>query len=146
MSATITIFNSFKLKGYDSSTKIDLANDTIKVALLTASYTPDIDAHDFFNDVSANESSGTGYTAGGATLANPTWAVVTASDLAKFDADNTAWTISSALSARYAVIYKSTGTASTSPLIGYVDLGSTYSLASGTLTLAWNASGIITVT
>lgn len=48
---------------------IDLANDTIKVMLLTSSYTPDLD-HDFVDDVSANEVSGTGYTAGGATLAS----------------------------------------------------------------------------
>ncbi len=144
--ATLTIYNSFKLKGYDSSTKIDLVNDTIKVALVTSSYTPDIDTHDFFADVSANESSGTGYTAGGETLASKTFAIVTASDLAKFDAADVVWTITSELSARYAIIYKSTGTAGTSPLIGYVDLGTTYSLANGTLTLTWNASGIVTIT
>lgn len=143
--ATITIYNSFKKKGYDGS-DIDLVNDTIKVALLTASYTPDIDVHDNFDDVSAQESSGTGYTAGGATLANPTLAVVTASDLAKFDADDVSWTISSALSTRYAVIYKSTGTPSTSPLVAYIDFGSTYSLAAGTFTLTFNASGILTIT
>jgi hypothetical protein len=146
MAFNLVLYNSFKLKGYDSSTKIDLDNDTIKVALLTASYTPDIDVHDFFDDVSANESSGTGYTAGGNTLANTSWAVVTASDLAKWDADDTSWTISSALSARYIVLYKSTGTSSTSPLIAYGDLGSTYSLASGSISVAWNASGILTLT
>jgi hypothetical protein len=59
------IYNSFKtdlLKG-----NIDFESDTIKVALVTDSYTPDQDSHDFFDDVT-NEVSGTGYTAGGETL------------------------------------------------------------------------------
>jgi hypothetical protein len=145
MAVTATLYNSFKGKGYDSSTKIDLANDTIKVMLVGSGYTPDIDAHDFINDVSANESSGTGYTAGGATLAGKTWTQVDASDLWKFDANDTSWTISSSLTARYAVIYKDTGNTATSPLIGYVNLDGTFTLAAGTFTLTWNASGIFTL-
>ena len=144
--ATATLYNNYKLKLFDSSTKIDLSSDTIKLAAVTSSYTPNIDTHDFWDDVSANEASGTGYTAGGATLANKSAAVVTASDLAKFDADDVTWTISSAFSARYLVLYKSTGNSATSPLIGYIDLGTTYSLASGTITLTWSASGVLTIT
>jgi hypothetical protein len=146
MAVTAVVYNNYKLKQIDNSTKIALGTDTIKVALVGAGYTPDIDTHDFWDDVSANESSGTGYTAGGATLANPAVSIVTASDLAKFDADDVTWTISSSLSARYAVVYKSTGTGSTSPLILYFDLGSTYALSSGTLTLTFSASGILTLT
>jgi hypothetical protein len=47
----------------------DWDTDTIKCALTTSTYTVDIDTHDFFNDVT-NEITGTGYTAGGATLAS----------------------------------------------------------------------------
>jgi hypothetical protein len=57
----------------------DWDTDTIKVALTTSTYVPDIDVHDFFNDVT-NEVTGTGYTAGGATLATPTLTYDTASD------------------------------------------------------------------
>lgn len=146
MAVTATIYNNYKLKLFDSSTKISLATDTIKLAAVTSSYTPDIDTHDFWDDVAGNESTGTGYSAGGATLANVTAAVVGASDLAKFDADDVTWTISSAFSARYLVLYKSTGNNATSPLIGYIDLGSTYSLASGTVSLTWSASGVLTIT
>jgi len=144
--ATATIYNSYKTKLLDASTKINLASDTIKLALVTSSYTPNIDTHDFWDDVSANESSGTGYTAGGQTLANPVVSTDTTNDKAKFDADDVTWTISSALTARYGVLYKSTGTPGTSPLIGYIDFGSTYAISSGTLTLTWNASnGILTI-
>ena len=48
---------------------IDLDTDTIKVLLVTSAYTPDQDTHTKHSDVT-NEVSGTGYTAGGATLAN----------------------------------------------------------------------------
>jgi hypothetical protein len=143
---TAILFNNYKLKLFDSSTKINLVGETIKLAAVKSTYTPDIDAHDFWDDVSAEESSGTGYTAGGATLANKTGAVVGASDLGKFDADDIVWTITSAFSARYLVLYKSTGTPSTSPLIGYIDLGATYSFTTGTLTVTWSASGVLTIT
>ena len=49
---------------------IDLTADTIKLALVTASYTPNQDTHDMWDDVSANEVSSSGYSAGGATLAS----------------------------------------------------------------------------
>jgi hypothetical protein len=44
--------------------EIDWDSDTIKVALLSSSYTPNQDTHDYFDDVSANEVTGTGYTTG----------------------------------------------------------------------------------
>lgn len=138
--ATATLYNSFKLKLVDTTTKINFVSETIKLALVTSSYTPDIDTHDFWDDASTNESSGTGYTAGGATLANVSAAVDTGNNQAEVDADDVVWTISSALSARYAVLYKSTGVSSTSPLIGYIDFGATYSLVTGTITVVWDAS------
>ena len=137
------LYGNFLLKGFDSSAKIDLTTDTIKVALADSGYTPDVDAHDFFNDIT-NEETGTGYTAGGATLANKTWAVVGASNVVKFDADDTSWA-SSTITTRYAIIYKSTGTASTSPLIAVVDFTTDRTSDGGTFLISWNASGIFTL-
>jgi hypothetical protein len=139
------LYANFLKKGYDSSTKINLASggDTIKVALVTSSYTPDFDAHDFFDDVT-NEISGTGYTTGGATLAGQDITVVGASDVVKFDANDTSWTVAT-FTARAAVIYKSTGAAGTSPLIGYVDFGADRVVDGGTFQITWNASGIFTI-
>lgn len=54
---------------------IDYSANTIKCALLTNGYSPS-DADEFFSVVDANETSGTGYTAGGATLGTKTAAVV----------------------------------------------------------------------
>ena len=133
------IYNSFKGKIMDGS--IDLDTDTIKVALVTSSYTPNQDTHDFFNDVT-NEVSGTGYTAGGATIANDSVSVDNTDNEGVYDGDDVTWS-SSTITARGAVIYKSTGTASTSPLIAYLDFGSDQSSSSGDFTIQWNSEGIL---
>lgn len=133
------IFNSFKKNILDAD--IDLLNDTIKVALVTASYTPTA-GHDFFSDIT-NEVSGTGYTAGGATLASKT---TTAGTTASFDAADTSWTTATINAARYAIIYKDTGNAATSPLIAAIDLGGDKTSTAGTFLITWDAAGILTIT
>lgn len=125
------------------SGNINWASDTIKVGLVTSSYTPNQNTDVHWSDVSTNEVSGTGYTAGGATLGSKTHTQSTTTFT--FDAADTSWT-SSTITARYAVIYKSTGTGSTSPLIAYVDFGADQSSSSGTFTITWSGSGIFTVT
>lgn len=133
------IYNSFKKKIMDGS--IDLDTDTIKVALVTSSYTPDQDTHDFFDDVT-NEVSGTGYSAGGASIANKAVTADNTDNEGVFDADDVTWSTST-ITARGAVIYKSTGTASTSALICYLDFGSDKTSTAGNFTIQWNAEGIL---
>jgi hypothetical protein len=126
--------------------EIDWDTDTIKVALLTNAYTPDQDAHNYLDDVVANEVSGTGYTAGGNTLANKTNAYNSATNVITLDADDTTWS-SSTITARYAVIYDATpATNATRPLIGYVDFGSDQSSSNGNFTITWDATGIVRIT
>jgi hypothetical protein len=137
------LYGNFVLKALNK--EIDFDTDTIKVALLSSSYTPDQDAHDYFNDVSAAEVSGTGYTAGGNTLASKTATYDSANNVVILDAADTTWA-SSTITARYAVIYDSTGTSSTSPLIGYVDFGSDQSSTSGNFTITWDSTGIVRIT
>jgi hypothetical protein len=117
----------------------------IKVALLTSTYTPDQDAHDNFDDVSAYEVTGTGYTAGGKalTLSDPT--VDAATNETRMDADDVQWT-DSTITARYAVVYYASGTPSTSTLIAYVDFGEDVSSSGAAFDIAWAASGIFKVT
>ena len=133
------IYNSFRKKIQDGS--IDLDTDTIKVALVTSTYSPNQDSHDFFDDVT-NEVVGTGYTAGGATLANKTITQDNTNDRGVFDADDTSWTTST-ITARAAVIYKSTGSAATSALIAYVDFTTDKVTDAGTFLITWHANGIL---
>lgn len=133
------IYNSFKQKIMDGS--IDLDTDTIKVALVTSSYTPDADTHEDFADVT-NEVSGTGYTAGGETIANTAVTKDTTDDEGVWDGDDVTWS-SSTITARGAVIYKDSGTASTSWLICYLDFGSDKSSSSGDFTIQFGSEGIL---
>jgi hypothetical protein len=136
------LYGNFLVKALNK--EVDWDTDTIKVALTTSSYTPNQDTHDYFNDVT-NEVSGTGYTAGGNTLASKTITYDDANNVIVLDAADTTWA-SSTITARYAVVYASTGTASTSPLIGYVDFGSDQSSTNGNFTITWDATGIVRVT
>lgn len=133
------IYNAFKKNIMNGG--IDLDTDTIKVALVTSSYSPNIDTHEDMADVT-NEVTGTGYSAGGATLANKTVTADTVDDEGVFDADDVTWS-SSTITARGAVVYKSTGTAANDLLICYIDFGSDKSSSSGNFTITWNSEGIV---
>lgn len=98
--------------------RIDLDTDTIKVALCTSSYTPNQDTHDFRDDVT-NEISGTGYTAGGATLAGVALTYDSATNEVRVAWTDPTWTTAT-FTARTAVIYKSRGgAASADELVAY---------------------------
>lgn len=160
----------------------DYLTDTLKIMLTTSTYSPNLDTHEVKSDVT-NEITGTGYTAGGVTLASKTitytdansWGTARANTTAYavgdivrpatgnahlyrciiagtsnsspptfptvsgqtvtdstvtwaeigrgitvIDAADPQWT-SSTFSARYAVVYRDTGTASTSPLFCYLE-------------------------
>lgn len=131
-------------KGFESvfNKEIDLDTDSVKVMLATSGYTPNQASHKYKSSVT-NEVSGTGYTAGGATLTSKT---AGASSLTfTFDAADITWS-SSTITARYAIFYVDTGTASTSPLLCYWDFGQDEISSSGNFTLTLSSSGIFTVT
>jgi hypothetical protein len=117
---------------------VDLEADTVKVMLLDTnhSFTSTDNAK---SDVVANEISGTGYTATGASLASK---AVTQAATTKFDAADTAWT-SSTFTAYHAVIYDDT--LASDDLICSIDFGGAQTVTSGTFTIQWNAAGIITL-
>lgn len=133
----------------------DLTGATVKVALVTSSYTPNATntGHSLWADVSANEiANGNGYTTGGATVAND--AVATVTNGWNYDSDNVTWTASggSIPAWRYAVMYVSGSLwGKTNPLIGYFLGDSTPADVPATsdgnpLTITVNASGWFDIT
>jgi hypothetical protein len=120
---------------------MDILSDTIQGSLRNA-HTPDQTGDAVYGDLPADESSATGYTAGGITLANKTYAV--ASLTTTFD--NTAdlvWTITAGtLATDTIVFYDNTPTSPADPLISYDDFGS-QSVAGADFTWVPNASGIL---
>jgi hypothetical protein len=134
------IYNSFKRDIMNGA--LDLDTDTIKVMLVTSSYTPDQDAHTKRSDIT-NEVSGTGYTAAGASLANKAVTADNTDNEGVFDADDLTWSTST-ITARGAVLYKSRGGASSADeLLCYIDFGADKSSSAGNFTLQWDAEGII---
>lgn len=137
------VYNAWKYRqlGNTGVTPINHGTDTIKLSLHTSSYTPSQDNDDFYDDVT-NEIGATGsYPAGGATLTTSVSQDNT-DDEGVFDATDVSFTTAT-ITARAAVIYYSTGTPSTSPLICYLDFGSDQTSTVGTFTISFAAEGII---
>lgn len=119
----------------------DMNSDTFKVSLHTATYTPDADVHDYFDDAT-NEVTGTNYTPGGVTIATPTITYDAATNETRWDAGDATWTNVTIAAFRYAVIRDDTpATNATKPLVAYVDLGA-QSITAGNVTIQWDALGI----
>ena len=134
------LYNSFKRDIMNGS--IDLDTDTINVMLVTSTYTPDQDTHTKRSDIT-NEVVGTGYTAGGASLAGKAVTADNTDNEGVFDANDVVWTTST-ITARGAVLYKSRGGASSADeLICYIDFGTDKISTAGSFTITWNAEGIL---
>lgn len=136
-------YNRFKLDLFNGVHNLANGGHSIKVTLHT-SYTPNIDTHTDWTDVSGTEyGSGGGYTAGGETLANQATSQDDANDRADFDADNVTWsslTLSPATPS-HLIMWNDTPTSPADPLMAYWELGST-ATNGGDYTIAWHADGI----
>ncbi len=123
--------------------QLDLAGAALKVALVTSAYLPDIDAHDFFADVSG-EVTGSGYTAGGKLLQNKALNIDVDNDQVVFTADSLSWTVAT-FTTRGAVIYKNAGSPAASPLIAYIDFEEDLEAAGEDFVLQWHEDGLLTL-
>ena len=141
-------FNRGKQQVLSGSTS--LLSDTIKVMLVTSSYTFDAD-HNFVSEVVANEVSVIGYTGGFAgagrkALANKSVTEDDTNDLAYFDADDLTWTgLATGATVGGAILVKEVTNDAASQLLVFMDLADTPTNG-GDITLAWNASGIVRLT
>jgi hypothetical protein len=141
MAVTISLYNhTAKLFAEGSNA----SSDTYKVKLYTAAtFTA---ANTTLAGITGTEAStGTGYTAGGQSLANVAVTTVTTND-AKFDADDLTWTASGgSITASFGVIYNDTD--ANDPPLAFIDFDGSQSAGDGTdFKIAWNASGIFTFT
>lgn len=135
--------------GKDGATQaVNWLTDTIKVALTTSAYTPNQDSHDYYNDLTNELSTANGYTSGGVTLGSKTVTYDSGTNESRFDAADAQWTSTGAgFTARTYVVYKSTGVAGTSTLIGYDSFASDQTASGGgTLTIQWAADGVFKIT
>lgn len=123
--------NALYAKGKEKilSGSINLPSDTIKASLLSSSYTANLSTDEFWSGISANLLN-TSQTLGSKT--------VTAGVFDAADVTFTAVTAGSTVKA--VVIWKDTGTPSTSPLLVYIDTITGFPLATngGDITITWD--------
>ncbi len=132
--------------------EVDYLADEIPVTLHTVTYSPNQDDHDFFNDLTNQLATSNGYTnedgsGTGELLGTKTHANTL--NVSKIDAANTVWTATGAgFTARIAVISDVvSNVAATDPLLFWTDFGTDETASGGgTFTIAWNGSGIATIT
>jgi hypothetical protein len=144
--ATAAVYGNHLLGQYSATAarRVDWVTDTIKCTLHTATYAPNQDTHTFASDLTNELATGGGYTAGGVTLASKTTAYDSATNQTRLDAADVSWAGMSN-TFRYAVVWKDTGTAATSPLIGFVDLGAT-TITGTTFSIQWDPLGVVVLT
>jgi hypothetical protein len=122
-----------------NDTAIDVLADTINVALITNTHTPNFDT-----DSSWNSTNEVGTPSGGIALSSPTLTV--SSGALVFDAGDTVWGSQTISSIRACRIYDaSISTPTANPLLCLVNFGSDYAVSSGVLTIQWAAGGIFSV-
>ncbi len=128
---------------YDGSDLvIDFANDTIKYALFTNSITPSFSADTAYgvSPYNANQVTGTGYTAGGATLGTKTVSESPTGTL-MFDSADPSWTTATFTSARCGLIWDDTVTIVADAALCLVNFGADYAVTAGTLTVLVPSTG-----
>lgn len=127
-----------------ANAEIDFDTASVKVLLTDSSYIPNIDTHRYRSSISG-EITGIGYSAGGTALPAKSVSYDAASNTLKLSSGNPYWQ-NATFTARYAVFYIDTGSAATSPLLCYWDLGADVSPASANLILTPHAAGLLTMT
>lgn len=123
--------NALYAKGKEKilSGSINLPSDTIKASLLSSSYTANLSTDEFWSTISAN-------------LLNTSQTLGSKSVTAGvFDAADVTFTaVTSGSTVKAVVIWKDTGTPSTSPLLVYIDTITGFPLATngGDITITWD--------
>lgn len=129
---------------YVVDTPLDLEAATLKLALVTDTYTPNRDTDDFRDDFTAHEvANGNGYSTGGAAVSGATWSYDSASDQVRLDISDVSWTFTASKTWRYGVLYHDTGGAdSTDPLIALLTWDSNQTVSTA-YTLQIDAAGLL---
>lgn len=132
-----------QLDASETNLPLTFTTDTIRMMILTSAYTPNKATDGFRSDIVANEVSGTNYTARGILLSGK-YVTLTSGVITIGAADITVSQSGSGFSTgQTLVIYKDSGTNSTSPLIAFNNVGSAFGNLVGDLSILINTNGIL---
>ena len=128
------------------SAKFDVESDTLKCALFDDTYVPDLDADEFYGDLTGEISdrtpTPTNYTVGGVVLTNVEATYVSGSNKSMVDCDDPTWPTVTHEGVRFAVFYKWSGSAATSPLLSYMDFESDQDATASTWSIVIPVTGL----
>jgi hypothetical protein len=126
--------------------EIDILDDSIKLAFLDSTLSPDQAVDDYWDDVVANEVTGTNLPAYGTAIANDGISFP-GSHVWKYDGDDISIGSVTASDLKYGILMDATpGTDASKPLLAMGTIDSPVSPAAGTLSVTWAAGGILTGT
>tara|TARA_Y100000593_G_scaffold70723_1_gene129742 strand:- start:164 stop:595 length:432 start_codon:yes stop_codon:yes gene_type:complete len=128
MAISQTLTDAFLQDCLDGGHNLGTSGNTLKIALYTSSASLGATTATY---TTSNEVSGTGYTAGGATLSSQAVAYDSTNQVAYFDAADPAWTTAT-ITARGAMIYNNS---KSNASIAILDFGSDYTSTAGTFTI-----------
>ena len=128
MAITQTLTDTFLQDCLDGGHNLGNGGDTLKIALYTSSASLGATTSAY---TTSNEVSGTGYTAGGATLSSQAVAFDSSNNVAYFDAADPAFTTAT-ITARGALIYNNS---KSNASIAVLDFGSDFTSTAGTFTI-----------
>lgn len=146
MAVTNKLYSNFPHLLLEDGLEGDILAQTIRVMLINATGVAafDQDAHDYVDDVVANEVTGTAYVADGEALASKTCTV--SGRVTTFDAGNTSWAASTITAAGAVIYYDDAGGDTDSLLMNFINFDGNKSSDNGTFQLTWHVSGITTFT
>jgi hypothetical protein len=127
-----------------SDAPLDLLSDTIRQTLHTSTWTPNYSTNEVKADATNELSTANGYTALGVTLASKTY--VASALVTTFDAADTSWTFTGAVTFRHAPLWDDTSTTPVDALIMNFDTGGDQTLNGVTAAFQFNASGVFAFT
>jgi len=128
MAITQTLTDTFLQDCLDGGHNLGNGGNTLKIALYTSSASLGATTSAY---TTSNEVSGTGYTAGGATLSSQAVAFDSSNNVAYFDAADPAFTTAT-ITARGALIYNNS---KSNASIAVLDFGSDFTSTAGTFTI-----------
>jgi len=139
------VYNEAKKYIGNGTLKLDTAK---RITLHTSASNASTKTLSIYSELTNEVSDATGYSSSGKALGTVAWTVGASAGSYKFDADDVVWTATggSIASIKFAVISNTSGGASGKLLCKSKLTTSQFTLSSGnTLTLAMNASGILTL-
>jgi hypothetical protein len=127
---------------------IDTFGDSLEaednnITLVSDSATPNFDTHDFWNDLNANEVTGTNWAAGGVALTGTD--ITLSSGVLTFDATDISVASTTISNAMCSVLRRTTGSAATDELVMLHDFVTAVSTSNGTFQIQWAGAGLMTL-